>query len=159
MIWTTVTKSPRLRDGSLICVFMWFNKTHTLADSLNMKTQQPVERMAQVPPWKAVIMSETILFWRIAFPIRDISVFSKDQFCQLSLKACWVNLVRASICAIHPPGWWKKGQRQQANDDTSGKQNKPIWPWWEEGCHFSNCGADFPFCPGRTRGATAQLLR
>ena len=41
-----------------------------------------------------------ILKWRTAFIIRDLSVFTKDRPCWLSLKACWVKLVRASMCAI-----------------------------------------------------------
>ena len=46
------------------------------------------------------MMSKPILFWRIVLLIRHISVFSKDRLCLLSFKACWVNLVRASVCAI-----------------------------------------------------------
>lgn len=56
--------------------------------------------MTQVPPFEAVIMSKPILFWRMAFLIKDISVFSEDMLCWLSFTACWVNSVRASICAI-----------------------------------------------------------
>lgn len=41
----------------------------------------------------AVIMSKAIQFWRAAFLIRDISVFSKDRLCWFSFKACWVDLV------------------------------------------------------------------
>lgn len=55
--------------------------------------------IARVPPFKGVIMSKAMQFWKTAFLIRDISVFSKDRFCQLSSKACWVNLVKASIYA------------------------------------------------------------
>lgn len=45
--------------------------------------------IAQVPPFKGVIISKAIQFWKTAFLIRDISVFSKDRFCQLSFKVCW----------------------------------------------------------------------
>lgn len=45
-------------------------------------------------------MSKANIFWRTVFRIRDISVFTKDRLCQLSFKACWVNLVRASTYAI-----------------------------------------------------------
>ena len=45
-------------------------------------------------------MSKTILFWRTAFLIRDSSVFSKNRFCWLSFKVCWLDLARASMCAI-----------------------------------------------------------
>lgn len=41
--------------------------------------------MAKVPPCKEVIISKFILFWRRAFLNRDISVFSKETLCQLSL--------------------------------------------------------------------------
>ena len=44
--------------------------------------------MAQAHPCEAVIMSKAVLFWRTAFLIRDISVFSKDRLYQLSFKAC-----------------------------------------------------------------------
>ena len=44
-------------------------------------------------------MSKAILFWRTAFLIRDVSVFSKGRLCWLkSFEACWVNFVRASVC-------------------------------------------------------------
>lgn len=56
--------------------------------------------MAQVLPYKAVIISKAILFQRTSFLTRDISEFSKDRHCWLSLKACWVNLVMGSMCAI-----------------------------------------------------------
>ena len=42
-------------------------------------------------------MSKVILFWR-DFLIRDFSVFSEDRLCWLSLKAYWMNLVKASVC-------------------------------------------------------------
>lgn len=45
-------------------------------------------------------MSKVIQFWRTFFLIRDISAFSKDRICQLSLRACWVHLVRIVVCAI-----------------------------------------------------------
>lgn len=48
--------------------------------------------------YEAVIMSKSILFWRIAFLLRDISVFSKYRLCQLSFKACWMNLARDTMC-------------------------------------------------------------
>lgn len=65
-----------------------------------MNTQHSVRIKAQVPPFEAKIMPEAILFWRTAFLTRGISVFSKDKLCWLSFKVSWVNLVRASICAI-----------------------------------------------------------
>lgn len=64
-----------------------------------MNIQPSVWIMAQVLH-DAVIMFKAILFWRIAFFIRDMSVFSKDRLCWLSFKGCWVNLETASICAI-----------------------------------------------------------
>lgn len=60
-----------------------------------MNTEHFVWIIAQVPPCKAAIMSKIIVFWRTCFLIRDISVFGKDRHCQLSFKACWVNIVRA----------------------------------------------------------------
>lgn len=45
-------------------------------------------------------MSKAILFWRPSFFIRDISAFRKDRFCWLLLRACWVDLVRDSMCAM-----------------------------------------------------------
>lgn len=39
-------------------------------------------------------MSKATLFWRTAFLIEDLLVLSKDRFCWLSFKACWVNLVK-----------------------------------------------------------------
>ena len=73
---------------------MWFNKDDPLADSSGANTQHPV------PPCKAAITSKAILFCRMAFLTRHISVFSKDKLCLLSSKPCWVNLVRASMCAM-----------------------------------------------------------
>lgn len=37
---------------------------------------------------------------QLVYLIKDISVFGKDRLCWLSFKACWVNLVRVSMCAI-----------------------------------------------------------
>lgn len=45
-----------------------------------MKQKFLFRLMAQVPPYEAVIMPTDILFWRRAFLIRDISVFSKYRF-------------------------------------------------------------------------------
>ena len=54
--------------------------------------------MAQVPPCEVVVMLKaTILFWRIAFLIKGISAFTRDK---QSLKACWVNIVRALIIRV-----------------------------------------------------------
>lgn len=79
---------------------MRFNNNHVLADSSDINTQHSAQIMAEVPPCEAVIMSKAILFWRIALLVRDISVFSKDRLCRLSFKACWVNELRVSVCAI-----------------------------------------------------------
>lgn len=43
-----------------------------------------------------------VIFWKTAFLIRDISVFSKSRLCWLSFEACWMNLVRSSVCSIMP---------------------------------------------------------
>ena len=82
------------------CVFMWFNKDDALVDLLGMNIQRSLWIMARVPPCRVVIMSKAILFWRKAFFIRDILVFSMDRLCWLSLEACWGNLVKASMCAV-----------------------------------------------------------
>lgn len=44
------------------------------------------------------VQSHSILEGRLF--IRDILVFSKGRVCWLSFKTCWMNLVRASMCAI-----------------------------------------------------------
>lgn len=49
---------------------------------------------------ESVILCKFIPFWRTAFLIRDILMFSKDKLCWLSLRDYWVNLVRASVYAI-----------------------------------------------------------
>lgn len=59
--------------------------------------------MAQVTLGEAIIMSKAILFRKTAFPIRDVSVFSKDRLCQPLFRTCWVNLKRAPMCAIMAP--------------------------------------------------------
>lgn len=69
-----------------------------------MNTQHSVWIMAQVPPSEAKIISKAILFWRTALPTRAIAIFSKDKVCWLSFNACWVNLVRTSICTITSTG-------------------------------------------------------
>lgn len=53
--------------------------------------------MAQVTPYKAVIMSKAILSWQTAFFSRRISGFRRDR---LSLTACWVRVVRASMFTL-----------------------------------------------------------
>lgn len=53
---------------------------------------------AQVPPGKAVITSEVILFGRTAFLIRDTVVCGKDEPGGLSRMPGWVDSVGA-VCA------------------------------------------------------------
>lgn len=67
---------------------------------MDMNTWHSVWITVQVSPYEGVIMSKSILFWRTAFLIGDISVFRKDRLCRLSLKACLVNLVSTSMCSI-----------------------------------------------------------
>lgn len=50
----------------------------------------------QVPPWEAVRTSGEMLFCRIAFLVRETSVFNKAVLLWLSFKAWGVNLARAS---------------------------------------------------------------
>ena len=70
-----------------------------------MNVEHFVWTKVQVPLYESVIMSKVILFWRTALLTRDISVFRrKDRLCWLSFKACWVNLVRASMSAITSSG-------------------------------------------------------
>lgn len=91
-------KAPRLGVGSL--------REFTMS-SYDLKmirqqvwTQHSAWIMAQVPPCQAVVMSKAILFWRTAVFFGDISVFTKDRLCRLSLKPCWVKLVRGSVCPM-----------------------------------------------------------
>lgn len=65
-----------------------------------MNAQHSPWIMAQVPPFKA-IMSKAILSWWTAFLNRYISGFSKDS---LSLRACWVRVVKASIFTLTSSG-------------------------------------------------------
>ena len=65
-----------------------------------MNTRHSVWITAQSLSCEAVVMSKAIIFWRTDFLIIDISVFSKDRLCWLSFKACWVNLVRVSLCVL-----------------------------------------------------------
>ena len=64
-------------------------------------------------------MSKAINFWKTVFLFRDISVFSKDRFCQLSFKACGVNLVSSPTCAI-------PSSRQMGEDKDDGQIIIPV---------------------------------
>lgn len=129
---------------------MWFNNNHTLADSSRMNTQHSAQIMAEVPPCEAVLMSKAILFWKTAFLIRDISVFSKDRLCRLSFKACWVNELRVSVCAI-------MSSRPMERTDTAAKWS---YQWETERAYlalrkgrlasFNTRGRDSSLCPRKT---------
>ena len=56
--------------------------------------------MAQVLSCEAVVASKAILFWRTAFLIIAISMFSRDRLYQLSCKPCQVDLENVSLCAV-----------------------------------------------------------
>ena len=86
---------------------------------MSMNIHHSVWRMAQVPLFEAIIMSKAILFWRIVFLTRDVSVFGKDRLSRLSFKACWVNVGRASVFTMS--SWPVEGQRCWPNYCTSGE--------------------------------------
>ena len=102
--------------------------------------------IAQVSPFKGVIISKAIQFWKTAFLIRDISVFSKDRFCQLSFKACWVNWVKASICAT-------MSSRPMERKKTAAKW---LYQWKTEHAHLALRWAALGTCPGRTHTHVVQ---
>ena len=81
-----------------LCLYVILKRWHIKISGMN--TQHSVWIMAQMPPFETIIMSKSILFWRRVVLIRDISVFSKDRLCQLSFKVCWLNVGRASMCAM-----------------------------------------------------------
>lgn len=56
--------------------------------------------MTFISPCKTVIMTRVIPFWRTGLLTRDNSGFIKDIHCLLSFRAYWLNLVRASMCAV-----------------------------------------------------------
>lgn len=123
-----------------------------------MNTQHSVWITVQVSPCEAGRMSKSILFWRTAFLIRDISEFSKDRLCWLSLKVCLVNLVSTSMCPIMSarqeeclPGGNKNGDQMiiSVKDRThpSGLEERRIG-----GCFHHN--ADSPLCPGKAQRMT-----
>lgn len=103
------------------------------------------------------MMSKPILFWRTVLLIRHISVFSKDRLCLLSFKSCWVNLVRASVCAI----------TSSRSTEEIVREAKWLYQW------KTKCGplalrrgswqfllwVAFPLCPGGTQGAVAPASR
>lgn len=113
------TKSLQLEIRSLrvfTCVLMWFNEDDSLTDSRGMNTHST--------------MSKTTLFWKTAFLLSDMSVFSKDRLCWLLVRSCWVNLVWASMCSIMSARPMKE-KTWQPND--CGKQKMPTWPGEEGG--------------------------
>lgn len=93
-----------------------------------MNKQHSVWIMTQVTPWETMVMSETILSWKAALLIRDISVFSKGGLCWLLFKTCLVHLGRACMHVITSSRPWRE-QRQFPNDPTSGIENVPPLAW------------------------------
>lgn len=85
--------------------------------------------MAQVPPCEAVSVHGCFTVggggWE-AFIIRDILIFNKGRLFWLSFKACWVNLVGASLChnVLEANGRNKKGSQMIV----LGGNNVPTWP-------------------------------
>ena len=76
----------------------WLNKDDTLADSSDMNENITFcLECGTGTSQQAALLSKAIPFCRIAFLIRDISVFSKDRLCQLLFQSHWVNRVRASV--------------------------------------------------------------
>ncbi|CAD7691854.1 unnamed protein product [Nyctereutes procyonoides] len=86
-------KGRSLSDG---CVVFWFFigifvtvKGNFGLDPFNFSLNKEVAVLTNMGTTCETCLGKTIL-------IRDISEFSKDGLCQLSLKACGVNLVRAA---------------------------------------------------------------
>ena len=92
-------KSPRLGVRSfrvLTCVLMWFNKDDTLADSSSEHATFCLDNGTGASfNGSNKVQGQPVM--EASFSHRHISVFSKDR---LSFKACWVNVVRASMYAV-----------------------------------------------------------
>lgn len=124
-----------------------------------MKMQHFVWIMAQVPPCEAVIMSKATIFPKETFLIRHILVFRTNRLCWLSLKSPWVNLVRASVCAV-------MSSRPVEETKTAPKW---LYQWKTKHAHlalrrwrlaiFCYHGTNSPLCPGKIQGTAAEPPR
>lgn len=56
-------------------------KEDILADSSGIKTQHSLWTIVQLALFEVVMISRSILFYRTAFLISNISVFNKDRLC------------------------------------------------------------------------------